>query len=72
MGRPRKHPRRYYRAKESFGGTYPESLEPYSFVKGEIVSEDVVNRLSKMFFEPLDKDYPVEQMTQGPGEKRAI
>lgn len=70
MGRPRKHPRRYFRAKDSFGGTYPGTLEPYSFVKGEIVSEEIVKRLSRMFFEPLDADYPVEQATAAPGEKR--
>jgi hypothetical protein len=70
MGRPRKHPRRWFKATQSFGGTYPDTNEPYSFIKGEIVPEQIVQRLSRMYFEPLDDDFPVEQATAAPGEKR--
>jgi hypothetical protein len=71
MGRPRKQ-RRWYRATDTFGGHYPDSNEPYSFHVGDLVPEEVVKRLSEMYFEPLDTDHPgpVEQATAAPGERR--
>ena len=67
MGRPRKHPRRYYRCIESFGGTDPDTGLPIGGKKGEIWPEGERLNKCRQFFEPLDSDYPVEQAA---GEKR--
>ena len=67
MGRPRKHPRRYYRAKESFFFADPETGLQHSFHKGELLPDGPLLRKCLQFFDPLDEDYPVDAVL---GEKR--
>ena len=75
MGRPRKHPRRWFVANDT--GVYvDEDLVPHHFYKGQTRFPDNHPLLLKMrmYFDPIDEDYPlppeVEQATAAPGEKR--
>lgn len=71
MGRPRKHPRRWYRCIESFGGFDPETKLPNDCQEGILLPEsDPRVKANPQCFEALDHDYPVEQATAAPGEKR--
>lgn len=61
MGRPRKHPPRFYRCIETFAGNDPETNEPYQAHKGEIWPDGPLLRKCKMFFVPLDKAEELQQ-----------
>lgn len=70
MGRPRKHPRRWYRCTQSFGG-FNEDGTPNDCQKGILVPEtDPRVKANPDCFEALDADYPVEQATATAGEQR--
>lgn len=83
MGRPRKHPRRRYRAVES--GVYfdqetgeelvyyaGQTILPDSLISIPMASQEKMARklAGHRLFEPLDDDPPVEQATAAPGELR--
>ena len=70
MGRPRKHPRRYFRATDTFAFVDEETGLHHNFHKGDLLPEGDLLRKCRQFFEPLDDDYPVEQATANPGQKR--
>lgn len=75
MGRPRKHPRRWFIANDT-GVWVDEDNVPHHFYKGQTrLPEDSPDlQAMRMYFDPLDEDYPlppeVEAATAAPGERR--
>lgn len=72
MGRPRKYPRRWYRATDTFAFVDPDTGLHYNFHRGDLLPEGALLEKCRMYFEALDEDYPgpVEQATAAPGQRR--
>jgi hypothetical protein len=75
MGRPRKHPPRYYIATDT-GVAVDADGVPHHFTKGELLPEGHPRlKFCRSYFEPVKEDYvishgEVEQATAAPGERR--
>lgn len=62
MGRPRKHPRRWYRCIVAFGGHDQETGMPFQYRVGDLAPDtEKVVKSNPDWFEPLDTDMPIPQ-----------
>ena len=65
MARPRKHPRRWYRATQSFAFVDQETGRHHQFRSGDQLPEGKLLDKCRMYFEPLDEDVPEEVKEDG-------